>query len=248
MKYAVLSDVHANLEAIDAVLTDIKACDFDRILVLGDLVGYGADPNLVIERIRDIDNLSIIRGNHDKVAVGLEPSHHFNSQARAAIEWTAKILTSENKEFLTALPAGPVIIDSLVEVCHGTPFDEDAYIFDDEVAEKSLTMSRRLLCLFGHTHVPAMYELRNKKVVYENVSQRSHQIKITNNNHSNFIVNFGSVGQPRDGDPWAAWGLVDTETGIVTWKRVSYEVEKAQAKILAAGLPSELSQRLALGH
>ncbi len=248
MKYAVLSDIHANLEALDAILADIKECDLDRILVLGDLVGYGADPNLVIERMREIDNPFIIRGNHDKVAVGLEPSHSFNSQARAAIEWTTKTLTSENKEFLISLPAGPVIIDSLVEVCHGAPFDEDVYIFDETVVKKSLTMSRRLLCLFGHTHVPAMYELRNQKVLYENVSQRWHQLKIADNNHSNFIVNFGSVGQPRDGDPRAAWGLVDTETGIVTWRRVNYEVEKTQAKILAAGLPPELSKRLPLGH
>ena len=248
MKYAVLSDIHANLEALDAVLTDIKECNFDRILVLGDLVGYGADPNLVIERIRGIDNPFIIRGNHDKIAAGLGSSHGFNSQARAAIEWTAKTLTSENKEFLTALPAGPVIIDSLVEVCHGAPFNEDVYIFDEAVVKKSLVTSRRLLCLFGHTHVPAIYEFCNQKILYENVSGPWHQIKITDNNHSNFIVNFGSVGQPRDGDPWAAWGLVDTETGIVTWRRVNYEVKKSQAKILAAGLPPELSQRLALGH
>src|SRR5687767_13566757 len=156
MKYLVLSDIHANLEALDASLA--SASDCDAILILGDLVGYGADPNAVIDRIRLLSGTTIVRGNHDKVGAGLETVESFNHLARQAINWTATTLTEPNRAWLAALPAGPTSVDSLVQICHGSPFDEDVYIFDDLDARRALKTAERPLCLFGHTHVPAVFK------------------------------------------------------------------------------------------
>src|SRR5580765_5620767 len=155
MRYLVISDVHANLEALDAVLA--AAGQYDRVLVLGDLVGYGADPNAVIDRVRSLPSATCIRGNHDKVGAGLEDTDGFNYLARHAIAWTANALTPDRREWLAALPEGPAIVDPFVEICHGAPFDEDVYIFDDLDAMRALRASERPLCLFGHTHVPAAF-------------------------------------------------------------------------------------------
>ncbi|HKC57766.1 MAG TPA: metallophosphoesterase, partial [Vicinamibacterales bacterium] len=157
MKYLVISDIHANLEALDAVLA--AAGPYDHALVLGDLVGYGADPNAVIDRVRALPSATLIRGNHDKVGAGLENTDGFNYLARHAIEWTANALTPDHHDWLAALPQGPVVVDDLVEICHGTPFDEDVYIFDDLDAMRALHVARRPLCLFGHTHVVAAFHL-----------------------------------------------------------------------------------------
>ena len=155
MTYLVISDIHANLEALEATLH--TAGPYDRVLVLGDLVGYGADPNAVIDRVRTLSTATIIRGNHDKVGAGVEGIEGFNRIARLAVEWTAEALTAENRTWLAALPQGPVLVDDLTEMCHGTPFDEDVYVFDDVDALSALQAARRPLCLFGHTHVPAVY-------------------------------------------------------------------------------------------
>src|SRR4030095_5930030 len=152
MRYLVISDIHANLEALDAVLA--VATDYDHALVLGDFVGYGADPNAVIDRVLSLPSATFIRGNHDKVGAGLEDTDGFNYLARHAITWTANALTQEHRTWLAALPKGPVVVDAMVEICHGAPFDEDVYIFDDLDAMRALRASERPLCLFGHTHVP----------------------------------------------------------------------------------------------
>ena len=131
MRYLVLSDIHANLEALEAVLDAAREIPYERILVLGDLVGYGADPNAVVDRIRGLQPHAVIRGNHDKVGAGLEPSDAFNAVARAAIRWTYEALSDDNRDWLADLPTGPLVIDALLEICHGTPFDEDAYVFDE---------------------------------------------------------------------------------------------------------------------
>ena len=140
MRYLVISDIHANLEALDAVLA--AAGGYDHALVLGDLVGYGADPNAVIDRVLSLPSATFIRGNHDKVGAGLEDTEGFNYLARQAITWTAHELTPEHRAWLAALPQGPVIVDPLVEICHGAPFDEDVYIFDDLDAMRALRASR----------------------------------------------------------------------------------------------------------
>lgn len=252
MKYLVLSDIHANLEALEATLA--AAGSYERVLVLGDLVGYGADPNAVIDRVRALPTAAIIRGNHDKVSVGLEDADAFNDLARQAIEWTAATLTADNRAWLAALPQGPVIVDDLIEICHGTTFDEDVYVFDNLDALRSLRAARRPLCLFGHTHVPAVFSVgpRRPDTVAEQLrTGRNLDIigpSIRIEGQSRYLVNCGAVGQPRDGDARAAYGVCDTDTRTVTIMRAGYDVPAAQAKIIEAGLPEVLAQRLAAGR
>jgi diadenosine tetraphosphatase ApaH/serine/threonine PP2A family protein phosphatase len=244
MKYLILSDVHANLEALEAVL---GACgEYDHALVLGDLVGYGANPDEVIERIRALRSKTLIRGNHDKVATGLESVESFNHLARYAIQWTAGKLTPDNREWLAALPAGPAQIDKLVEICHGSPFDEDVYIFDDLDGRRAFNSMTRPLCLFGHTHVPAAFRFDGDM---EPIGPpRGERFQLPLDKGVRYLINCGAVGQPRDGDPRAAFGVLDVDARMLTVVRVRYNVAAAQAKIIEAGLPEVLAQRLAIGR
>ena len=244
MTYLIISDIHANLEALDAVLA--AAGPYDHALVLGDLVGYGADPNEVIERVRALPSATCIRGNHDKAATHLASVEHFNHLARFAIEWTADQLTPESRQWLAELPAGPLGIDPVVEICHGSPFDEDAYIFDDLDVRRALATSGRPLCLFGHTHVPAAFKLTDDVQMVG--PTRTDRFRLPLDEGARYLVNCGAVGQPRDGDPRAAFALLDTAERTLTLVRVPYEVAVAQRKIIKAGLPEVLAHRLALGR
>jgi diadenosine tetraphosphatase ApaH/serine/threonine PP2A family protein phosphatase len=244
MRYLILSDVHANIEALDAVLD--AAGSYDHALVLGDLVGYGADPDEVIDRIRALPSATLIRGNHDKVATGLESVESFNHLARYAIQWTAATLTGHHREWLAALPAGPACIDGMVEICHGSPFDEDVYIFDDLDARRALSVMRRPLCLFGHTHVPAAFCLDSEMRPVG--PPRGERYELTLEEGTKYLVNCGAVGQPRDGDSRAAFGVLDSDTRTLAVMRVGYDIATAQAKIINAGLPEVLAHRLAIGR
>lgn len=247
MRYLVLSDIHANLEALDAVMDASADVDCDRVLVLGDLVGYGADPNVVVDRVRAMPDVVVIRGNHDKVASGVESVEGFNHLARLAISWTAASLTEENREYLADLRQGPIIIDDDIEICHGTPFDEDVYVFDDLDALRALRTTKRPVCLFGHTHVPAAFHLGGDELRMIG-PPRGDRYRITISDEGLYLLNCGSVGQPRDGDPRAAYGIADTDAGTLTVLRVAYDLAGAQAKIIAAGLPEVLAQRLGMGR
>jgi diadenosine tetraphosphatase ApaH/serine/threonine PP2A family protein phosphatase len=244
MRYLIVSDIHANLEALEATLA--AAGDWDAVLVLGDLVGYGADPNAVIERIQALPNATIIRGNHDKVGSGIDTVESFNHLARHAISWTATALTADHKAWVAAMPAGPTVIDDLVEICHGSPVDEDAYIFDDLDARRAVAASKRPVCLFGHTHVPAIFKFDGD--LSSPGPPRGARHRLALDPKAKYLINCGAVGQPRDGDPRAAFGLFDTDTRTITVMRVAYDVGTAQAKIIAAGLPEVLAQRLAIGR
>jgi diadenosine tetraphosphatase ApaH/serine/threonine PP2A family protein phosphatase len=244
MRYLVFSDVHANIEALDAVLA--AAGSYDHALVLGDLVGYGADPDEVIDRIRALPSATLIRGNHDKVATGLESVEGFNHLARYAIQWTAATLSEQHREWLAALPAGPACIDGMVEICHGAPFDEDVYIFDDLDARRAMTVMRRPLCLFGHTHVPAAFCFDGEMQAVG--PPRGERYDLVLEEGTKYLVNCGAVGQPRDGDSRAAFGMLDTTTRTLTVIRVGYDIATAQAKIINAGLPEVLAHRLAIGR
>ena len=256
MKYLVLSDIHANLEALDAVLA--AAPDYDRALVLGDLVGYGADPNAVIDRVRGLHVAGMIRGNHDKVAAGLESVEGFNQVAREAVEWTASVLTPENRAWLAALPRGPIAIDELVELCHGSPLDEDTYVFVELDALRGIRSASRALCLFGHTHVPSIFRLTDDpapagdsqaQAVIESVGPpKGARFSIDIEPNALYLINCGAVGQPRDGDPRAAYGIVDTEARTVVTHRTGYDITTAQMKIVTAGLPDILARRLSVGR
>jgi len=252
VRYLILSDIHANLEALEAVLA--SAASYDKVLLLGDYVGYGADPNAVIDRVRELPVAAQIRGNHDKVAVGVGDVDEFNLVAREAIIWTARMITPENRAWLAALPQGPAIVDESVEICHGTTFDEDVYVFDDLDALRSLRSAQRPLCLYGHTHMPAIFRLTGDGEGGGNASldflgpARGSSFSLAVDGGARYLVNCGAVGQPRDGDARAAYGLVDTDARSVAILRARYDVAAAQAKIVAAGLPEVLAQRLGVGR
>jgi diadenosine tetraphosphatase ApaH/serine/threonine PP2A family protein phosphatase len=247
MRYLVLTDIHANLEALDVCLADAAQRGYDKALVLGDLVGYGADPNIVVDRVRALQPAAIIRGNHDKVACGLEPPDGFNAVAKRAALWTFDVLTPSNRDWLAALPQGPVIVDDLIQICHGSPFDEDAYVFNELDAVHALKVSQRPLCLFGHTHYPVTFSLTDSRV--ETIGgQHGLDGPLLVQEGSKYLLNPGAVGQPRDGDPRAAYAIADTEAKRVDLFRLDYPIETTQAKITEAGLPDVLAQRLAVGR
>ncbi len=247
MRYLVLTDIHANLEALEACLEDARPRTFDQTLVLGDLVGYGGDPNAVVERIQSLNPAAIVRGNHDKVACGLEQAEGFNAVAKSAAIWTLDVLTPAHRQWLAALPEGPIDVDDVVEICHGSPFDEDAYIFDELDAVRALKVSNRQLCLFGHTHYPVTFEL-STDLLDSMGSASAPQMQVQMKEGCKYLINPGSVGQPRDGDPRAGYAIVDTTQRRVELYRTRYSVEDAQTKVMKAGLPDVLAQRLAVGR
>jgi diadenosine tetraphosphatase ApaH/serine/threonine PP2A family protein phosphatase len=245
MRYLVLSDLHANLEALEASMA-AAAGTYDRILVLGDLVGYGADPNAVIERVRAMPDAIVIRGNHDKVGAGIADMDAFNHIAQQAIIWTAVTLTPGHRDWLAALPSGPVEIDPLAEICHGAPFDEDVYLIDGQDIRRALDASTHPLCLFGHTHVPGVFRRDGDEIFRMGPQRDGFHLRVEES--ARYLVNVGAVGQPRDGDWRAAFGVLDTETRALTGRRVAYDLKGAQKKIAAAGLPEVLAQRLSIGR
>jgi diadenosine tetraphosphatase ApaH/serine/threonine PP2A family protein phosphatase len=247
MRYLVLTDIHANLEALKACLTDAGPRSFDQTLVLGDLVGYGGDPNAVVELVQSLQPVAIVRGNHDKVACGIDQAEGFNAVARHAAHWTLEQLTPDYREWLAALPEGPHEVDDLLEICHGSPFDEDAYIFDELDAVRALKTASRPVCLFGHTHYPVSFELSDE--AFETIGPPfTEETELELKKTSRYLINPGSVGQPRDGDPRAAYAIVDTTKRKIEMFRLSYAIDEAQAKVLKAGLPEVLAQRLAVGR
>jgi diadenosine tetraphosphatase ApaH/serine/threonine PP2A family protein phosphatase len=244
MRYLVLTDLHSNLQAFEAVMADAETLGYDEVLVLGDLVGYGADPAAVIDRTVALEPAAIIRGNHDKVCCGLESPAMFNDAARAAAEWTAATLDTARLDVLRGLPKGPVQVNGEIEICHGAPFDEDHYVFDDQDASRAADAATRRICLFGHTHLPAVYATAQDPVVAS--VDPSDELKLPISGP--VLLNVGSVGQPRDGDPRAAYGLLNQEQGLIRLRRVAYDVKAAQDAILKAGLPPWLAIRLERGQ
>ena len=168
MRYLILSDIHSNDEALAAVLSRVRRKRFDRVVVLGDFVGYGANPNQVIDRIRNIRKEKVvIRGNHDKVVCGLESGDLFNPVALKAARWTTEKLTPRNRRFLEALPLGPATVDGAFAICHGSPRDEDAYIFTDYDAYLNFRELEANVCFFGHSHIPCVFTLEPHGILVE---------------------------------------------------------------------------------
>ena len=251
MRALILSDIHANIEALDAVIAVAPRDAYDALWVLGDLVGYGASPNEVVDRVYELAPEVSIRGNHDKVASGIEPPHHFNEVAARAAEWTLRTLTDANRERVAQLPQGPVQVDEVVEVCHGTPFDEDVYVFDQNDALKALGSADRPICFFGHTHLPVAFTAANPtsplQALIPEMGATDPMVVSVDARHR-YLVNPGSVGQPRDGDPRAAFAFYDTAGPRIELCRVPYRVDLAQQKISNAGLPESLARRLGIGR
>lgn len=243
MRYLVITDIHANIEALDVCLADAGRRGFDRTLVLGDIVGYGPDPNAVIERVRALAPVALVRGNHDKIAFGLQQAEGFNISARTAAEWTLHALTPEHRDWLVALPQGPTVVDDCVEICHGSPIDEDEYIFDELDARRAIDAARQPLCLYGHTHVALVFRLVGRAIGLVTPGG-----SLDLQPDTRYLVNPGSVGQPRDGDPRAAYAIFDADTRRLDLHRVEYPIPITQQKMSLAGLPEPLIRRLAAGR
>jgi len=247
MRYLILTDIHANLEALETCLSDAKLRGYNDTIFLGDLVGYGADPNAVVDVLRALNPVAMVRGNHDKVVFGMDQAEGFNAVAKSAAAWMLRTLTEENRAWVAALPQGPHAVNDLIEICHGSPYDEDAYIFDEADARLALQSTTRPLCLFGHTHYPVTFELSNGS--FSSMGPAADmEATLELKDGVKYLLNPGSVGQPRDGDPRAAYAIVDTRAMRVELFRLMYPVEAAQKKIVAAGLPEVLARRLGAGR
>ena len=249
MRVLLLSDIHSNIEALEAVLDQSPPSTYDQLLVLGDLVGYGANPNEVVDRIFELEPDIIIRGNHDKVSTGVEGTDTFSRVAGEAARWTNKTLSPENLKRIAALPAGPKNVDRDVEICHGTPFDEDTYVLDENDATKSLAMAHRHVCFFGHTHIPIAYVQKPSGLTIRQPTPAGPETTVIHLDKSHrYLVNPGSVGQPRDTDPRASYAVYDSKKTRIELKRVAYRIELAQQRITESGLPESLAFRLGLGR
>lgn len=239
MRVAVLSDIHSNAHALEAVLEAIGPCD--RLWVLGDTVGYGPDPDEVVDRLREADAKAVM-GNHDAAVLGRIPTSMFNDLARAAVEWTASVVRPSTMEWLAALPETRTEGDySLV---HGSPRDPLwEYVFSIPAARRNLAAFDTAYCLVGHTHHPLTF-LDDRGRVRALAASDGTALTL---DERRAILNPGSVGQPRDGDPRACAMLVDTETREVRWRRVEYPIERTQQAMRASALPAALADRLAVG-
>lgn len=251
MRILVLSDIHANLEALEACLE--AAPPFDHVFNLGDIVGYGANPNEVIEEARRLGKV-LVRGNHDKACAGLTDLDGFNPIAGLAALWTQRQLSPENLEFLRQLPRGPISPADNVECVHGSARDEDEYVLVARDAYPLLEQATVQLTFFGHTHIQCAFsrdeksDLWNTLVPHYQSNSGQQEFELQLKSTARYLINPGSIGQPRDNDPRAAFLLYDTGKQSITFHRVPYDIHGTQKKILAAGLPERLAERLAEGH
>jgi diadenosine tetraphosphatase ApaH/serine/threonine PP2A family protein phosphatase len=239
MRVAVLSDIHSNLVALDAVLS--HAGSVDAIWHLGDVVGYGPEPDAVVARLIE-RNATGVRGNHDAAAIGGREIDWFNADARAAAEWTRETITAGTRTWLAAQPERAAVDD--ITLVHGSPRDPlREYITDGMAAGENLDVLETRHGLHGHTHVPVAWVAAPDRIV---LVHAQNELRLELEPHRT-LLNPGSVGQPRDGDPRAAYLVLDLEDRMVTWHRVAYDVGPVQAAIRAAGLPGRLADRLAFG-
>lgn len=247
MRYLIVSDMHGNWDAFETVLRKVRRKHFDSVLVLGDLVGYGAAPNQIVEAVRDglPAPAIVIRGNHDKVVAGIEDGANFNPAALQAARWSADKLTAANLRFVRELPQGPLSIEEGVSICHGSPIDEDFYVFSDFDAYQIFAEWRVQVTFFGHTHIPSMFVEREAGIEVSLLRGETGTLELEPD--VCYLINPGSVGQPRDRDPKSSYMIYDSDKRIVSWHRLAYPVEKAQSRIEEAGLPQILADRLAMG-
>lgn len=244
MRYLIFSDIHSNLEAFEKLLSLKIIKSIDKFLFLGDLVGYGADPNETISLFRNMKNAYAIRGNHDKVISNLESSSLFNPVAAFSAEWSKVKLSEDNREFLKKLNKGPEIVDHFLTICHGSTFDEDYYVFSVFEAVESLKFMKTSIGFFGHTHFPVIYFQRNNKL---NAIPLNSDKKIKLDPNTRYLINPGSIGQPRDKNPRSSFIVYDSDRREIIFTRYEYNIKRTQKKIRAAGLPELLASRLESG-
>ena len=240
MRFAIFSDLHANLEATQAILADAQEADCTHYVCLGDLVGYNANPHECLDLVRRMD-CPVVKGNHDEQACLTESSRDFNELAEQAINWTRAHLTEDDKQWLADLRMTRQVRDfTIVHATLDTP-EECGYVFNNLDALASFTYQHTTVCFFGHTHVAGAF-------VRDGGVKRVKIERLTIEPGKKYFINTGSVGQPRDGDPRAAYCIYDIEREMVEQRRVKYDLHTAQKKIIQAGLPRLLAERLELGR
>ena len=251
MRALILSDIHGNLEALDAVIDAAGRCD--AVWNLGDVVGYGASPNQVVERMQHTATLSV-RGNHDKVCAGIASANHFTTNARTAALWTREHLSPNSTEWLQALPEGPLAVNGArVTLAHGSPLHEDIYIQNIRDAWAPLQQMEAGITFFGHTHVQGGFGWESERwfevrPMQQRDRNRASEWVLRLDGDKRYLLNPGSVGQPRDTDPRAAYAIYDSGATTVTFHRVPYDIELTQGRILLANLPESLASRLREGR
>ncbi|PYK42048.1 MAG: metallophosphoesterase [Verrucomicrobia bacterium] len=240
MRFAIFSDIHANLEALEAVLADARQRKCTHFVCLGDVVGYNANPHECLERVRELD-CPTVKGNHDEQASVSRFPTDFNQLAERAIKWTRDKLTEKDKQWLRDLPFQKQVRDfTIVHATLDTP-EQWGYVFNNLDAAASFTYQHTTICFFGHTHVPMVF-IRDEGVRRELIDHvRIEPAK-------KYFINVGSVGQPRDGNWRAAYCVYDVENNLVQQIRVKYDLATAQKKVIEAGLPRPLAERLAMGR
>lgn len=250
MRALLISDIHSNLEALEAVLA--AAPRYDEVWNLGDVVGYGANPNEVIDAVRNMHGI-VVRGNHDRACSGLMDIEDFSPLAARAVEWTQAVLSPERREWLRDLATGPLMADEPEVSCvHGSPVDEDEYVESEESAIAAMYGSPGRITFFGHTHKQMGFATNGAewlaiRPLYESMHD-AETYTLDLKHGARYLLNPGSVGQPRDGDWRAAFAIYDNQQALLTWHRVPYEIRKAQQRIRNAGLPDLLAARLDQGR
>ncbi len=240
MKYAIIADIHGNLEAFQVVLEDIRAQNADHIVCLGDVVGYNANPKECLQIVRDM-NIPCVKGNHDEYCSTDNALDGFNPHAAQAVHWTRDQLSAEEKQWLRDLKFTRMVANfTMVHSTLDAP-DRWGYVFDKLAAAASFPYQNTQMCFFGHTHVPVAF-MRDTMVRGGTYS------KFKVDPAKKYFINVGAVGQPRDNNPKCAYVLYDMAAQTIELRRLDYDIETAQQKILAAGLPERLAERLAFGR
>jgi predicted phosphodiesterase len=246
VRYLILSDIHANRQALEAVLED-AADKYDRIACCGDIVGYCADPQWTVDWVRG-HVATVVRGNHDKACAGLDDLEWFNPAARSSAMWTLEQLGEERLEWLRGLPMGPLELEGF-HLIHGSPVDEDEYVLGVREAVEAAPYLDHWVSFFGHTHLQGGFQMKRYGVVrLRGPGEGERESTLDLDPDWVYLVNPGSVGQPRDGDPRAGYVLFSTEGSTVTFRRVGYDIGEAQRRIREAGLPHSLAERLGAGR
>ena len=243
MRYGIISDIHSNLEALTAVLAIFKKSSIDQYLCLGDIIDYGADPSPCVELVKSLNPIVVV-GNHEWAFSHPEIIGSFNKYAKKSIVWTLKQVSASQKNYLSSLPL-TLEKENFILVHSSLEKPENFnYVFTPEDLQINFQLLKKKICFFGHSHIPGIYIYDSEERKVRTLPEKKVKFK----NGEKYLINVGSVGQPRDRNPAASFGIYDTEKKTVEIKRASYAIKKAQEKIIRAGLPEFLAERLAVGQ
>lgn len=247
MRYLILADIHANYDALAAVLEYVKNEKIDKYIILGDVVDYGVEPNEVIDTLRKLKPQEAVHGDHEKWFTKELDEEYFDPEVLVCSKWTADHLSETSWEYIRSLPKGPRTIDDTFDIVHGSYPDEDAYIWDQEILLTSFENLKNPIGFYGHTHIPVLISQKvDEKIDVHAAREEKNTFQLIEENK--YLINPGSVGQPRDSDPRAGFAILDSDKMIITLYRIPYDHKSAARKVEDAGLPEFFSQRLLAGE